>query len=89
MFAEKPLHPTGLNLQSESSLSTDKNNKFTSISGYSDVIQEVTSLQQTSGYHDNSSDDEVDIISTGRLNTVIKTKTKKAKETYHSYLSSC
>ena len=65
IVAEKQLHPTGLNLQSESSLSTDKNNKFRSLSGHCDVIQEVTALQQTSGYHANSSDDEVDIISTG------------------------
>ena len=64
---EKPLHPTGINLQAEISLTTDKNLKFKSLSGYSNLIQEVVSSQKSSpGDTEDSGEDDIDIISTGK-----------------------
>ena len=67
-FTEKPLHPTGINLQAESSLATDKNHKFKSLSGFENLLREVVASEKSFGDLQDSSDDDIDITSTGKKN---------------------
>lgn len=62
-YLERPLHPTGIDLQSETSLFSEKQHrKFSSLSNNDVIKQEVTALQQMMTSAD-SSDEEVDIES--------------------------
>ncbi|KAL4228496.1 YEATS domain-containing protein 2 [Mactra antiquata] len=72
-YLEKPLHPSAIDLQAETSLPSHKHSrKFTSLSDSNTVEQEVTSLLDVVMVTD-SSDEEIDIISS------VPTKSKEKR----------
>lgn len=65
-YLEKPLHPTAIDLQAETSLPSDKQHrKFTSVTSSNKILEEVKSLQDIVPSVDIHSDEEIDIISLG------------------------
>ncbi|WAR06071.1 YETS2-like protein [Mya arenaria] len=75
-YLERPLHPTSIDLQAETSLISDKQHKhFHSVSNSNSVLQEVTSQQNmmtSSSPSSDSGEEEVDIISTEVKKPVVK-----------------
>ncbi|XP_045207821.2 YEATS domain-containing protein 2-like isoform X2 [Mercenaria mercenaria] len=74
-YIERPLHPTAIDLQAETSLPSDQQHrKFTSVTDSINILQEVTSLQDLTPAVECHSDEEIDIISTGTEKPRVKLK---------------